>query len=132
MRLIKVTLENFRCYVAPFSIRFDDLTAIVGRNDVGKSTIMDALSIFFEETKPDKGDGSVSGDTSAVRITCVFDQLPSDLIIDAQNQTTLAKEFLINADLCLEVRKTYNCTLGNPKISAIEAFAQHPSTEGVL
>lgn len=47
MRLIGLTVENFRCYADPASVRFNDLTALVGTNDVGKSTLMDALAIFF-------------------------------------------------------------------------------------
>ena len=51
MRLIGLNIENFRCYKKPISVRFNDLTALVGTNDVGKSSIMDALAIFFESEK---------------------------------------------------------------------------------
>ncbi|MCA3436394.1 MAG: AAA family ATPase [Rhodobacter sp.] len=44
MRLVGLSVENFRCYVTPISVRFDNLTALVGRNDVGKSSLMDALA----------------------------------------------------------------------------------------
>ena len=54
MRLIGLTVENFRCYAAPVSVRFGDLTALVGRNDVGKSSLMDALAIFLRSLSPTK------------------------------------------------------------------------------
>lgn len=47
MKLKTITIENFRCYKSPVTIAFDDLTTIVGRNDVGKSTVLEALEIFF-------------------------------------------------------------------------------------
>ena len=48
MRLKAVSITNFRCYKETFRVPFNDFTAIIGKNDVGKSTILDALSIFFE------------------------------------------------------------------------------------
>jgi AAA15 family ATPase/GTPase len=130
MRLARLTLENFRCYVAPISIDFDDLTAIVGRNDVGKSAIMDALAIFFGEAKTDKDDASMGGDRSAMMITCEFEELPSQLILDADYATSLSAEHLLNGDGRLVVRKTYNGALATPKETAVEAIALHPTAEG--
>ena len=130
MRLISLQVENFRCYVAPISVRFNDLTALVGRNDVGKSSLMDALAIFFATTDPDKDDASKSGDPKLMRISCEFDQLPDSIILDADFRTTLASEHLLSRSRTLVLRKTYNGVLANPKISAIEAMALHPTAEG--
>lgn len=47
MKLKLITIENFRCYKYCISVAFDDLTTFVGKNDIGKSTILDALEIFF-------------------------------------------------------------------------------------
>lgn len=131
MCLVRLKIENFRCYTEPFEVKFDELTAIVGRNDVGKSTLMDALSIFFEEAKPDRGDGSVSGNTKEVSITCTFDQLPDSLVIDTNNETSLAKEYLLNEDGHLEVQKVIDCSLATPKVRAVNAWSLHPSADGV-
>lgn len=97
MRLIGLIVQNFRCYAAPVSVRFDDLTALVGRNDVGKSSLMDALAIFFEAAKPDKDDACKSGDPKAMRITCEFDQLPEQLVVDVDFPTTLSAEHLLGS-----------------------------------
>lgn len=49
MRLKSVKLTNFRGYRATTVIPIDEaMTGIVGRNDYGKSTILEALAIFFE------------------------------------------------------------------------------------
>lgn len=130
LRLIRLTVENFRCYAAPISVRFDNLTALVGRNDVGKSSLLDALAIFFGTAEPDKDDACKSGDPKAMRITCEFDQLPEQLIVDADFSTTLGDEYLLSKNATLVIRKTYNGGLATPKTTAIEAIAQHPTAEG--
>ena len=43
MKIKKIILENFRCYKERTVIDIDDLTVFIGKNDVGKSTILDAL-----------------------------------------------------------------------------------------
>lgn len=130
MRLIGLTVENFRCYAAPINVRFDNLTALVGRNDVGKSSLMDALAIFFEVAAPDKDDACKAGDPKAMRITCEFDQLPEQLVVDAEFPTTLAAEYLLSENGTLIIRKTYNGALEKPKASAVEAIAKHPTADG--
>ena len=49
LRLLKI--KNFRCYREEIAIGFDDLTALIARNDTGKSTILEALDAFFNLTK---------------------------------------------------------------------------------
>jgi predicted ATPase len=127
MRLSKLEIENFRCYKEPFSISFDDLTAIIGRNDVGKSAIMDALAIFFETASMDTSDASVDGDRQNVRITCTFDNLPASIILDADFHTTLAQEFLLNAEGKLEIIRTFNGSLASPKQTSVRARCLHPT-----
>ena len=128
MRLISLTVENFRCYGNPVSVTFNDLTALVGQNDVGKSTIMDALAIFFDDQKLDRDDVNKASQATAIQITCEFDQLPDSLVVDAEYQTTLQDEFLLSADGTLIINKIYDGT--NPVLKRVEAIALHPSAEG--
>lgn len=130
MRLVGLTVENFRCYAAPVTVRFDDLTALVGRNDVGKSSLMDALAIFFEVASADKDDACKAGDPKAMSITCEFDQLSEELVVDTDFPTALAKEYLLSPLGTLVVRKIYNGNLSTPKVTAVDAIAQHPTAEG--
>ena len=64
MKISCLKLKNFRRYSQEIKIDFDDLTAFVGRNDAGKSTILEALDIFFNDgkgvVKIDKNDINVN------------------------------------------------------------------------
>lgn len=46
MRLAKLNIQNFRC-LRDVSIEFESLTALLGRNGAGKSTVLAALNHFF-------------------------------------------------------------------------------------
>jgi predicted ATP-dependent endonuclease of OLD family len=129
MKLVKVKLTNFRCYKEETSLDLNDITVIIGKNDVGKSAILSALNIFFEEGKIDADDAHISGDKSNVRISCEFDNFPDELVIDSTFPTNLTDEFLLNENKRLEIIKVYNCELKTPKISGVYVKAVHPSKE---
>lgn len=131
MRLIAVTLKNFRGYRDATEVAFDRLTTLIGRNDVGKSSVLEALEIFFnnDTVKIDPSDCHVSDAGGTVEITCAFGDLPGDFVLDAQAQTSLAREYLLDADGLLRVKKTFRCTTAKPK-EEVFVVANHPSAAG--
>ena len=130
MKLVEVKLQNFRCYREETIIECDDLTVFVGQNDSGKSSILDALDIFFDEKKtPDSDDVCVYGNSDEIRISCVFDEFPAKLVIDATHPTDLKSEYLLNDDGLLEVVKVYNCA-AKCKLKSVFARAIHPTADG--
>ena len=48
MKIKKIILENFRRYKERTEIPLSDLTAFIGKNEAGKSSILEALDIFFD------------------------------------------------------------------------------------
>ena len=48
MKLKKIRIRNFRCYKEEISLTFEDITALIGKNDSGKSTITRRTRYFFE------------------------------------------------------------------------------------
>lgn len=133
MRLKSVKLKNFRCYKTETRVEFNNLTAFVGQNDAGKSSIVEALEIFFNNSvvkieRDDLNVDALADEDMKVEITCVFTQLPNELIIDAANPTSLQAEYLLNEDGDLEVKKIYSCTAANPK-EQVFIIANHPSVE---
>ena len=47
MKLEKLILKNFRSYSSIVEIPISNLTTLIGKNDIGKSTILEALEIYF-------------------------------------------------------------------------------------
>ena len=130
MKISQIKISNFRGYKDETTIDFKGLTVFVGKNDVGKSTILEALDIFFNEGKGviklDKEDINKQGLAEGNKDICiavVFEDLPANLVIDSTNQTTLQAEYLLNSDGKLEVIKTYP-NAGKEKVSV---KANHPS-----
>ena len=52
MRISKIILDNFRGY-KHVEIDFNRFNCIVGKNDVGKSTIFEAIKWFFDKSQND-------------------------------------------------------------------------------
>jgi len=115
MKLAQVRIRNFRCYKDEIAFDFDDITAFVGKNDVGKSTVMDALDIFLNERTPDKFDATKGGDGKDLTIICEFTDFPSNVILDEDNPTSFEAEYLLNDQGRLEIHKTFSGHLASPK-----------------
>jgi len=130
MKIEKLILSNFRSYKGEISIDFDDLNVFVGKNDIGKSTILEALDIFFNEgkgvIKMDKDDINKQAKeegNSEIKIGVVFGDLPAELTIDATNPTRLEDEYLLDQEGKLAVIKKYP-NAGKEKVF-VKAF--HPT-----
>lgn len=131
MKIKSVTLRNFRAYKDETTIEFENLTTFVGKNDIGKSTVLEALDIFFNDcggvVKLDKNDinHDNAGDDATISITVEFTELSGNVRIDPQNLTTLADEYLLTTNGTLKIRKDYP-NAGKAKVFII---ANHPSNE---
>jgi predicted ATP-dependent endonuclease of OLD family len=130
MQIKSLTLRNFRRYSNAVTIEFENLTAFVGKNDVGKSSILEALDIFFNDgrgcIKLDKDDINkieASCGNNEISIAVCFENLPDTVVIDATNETTLESEYLLNESRQLEIVKKY------PNAGSAKVFirAYHPT-----
>ena len=128
MKLAQLKVSNFRCYREETVLDIDDLTVLIGKNDAGKSSLFDALHIFFE-AKPEPEDFNVHAnkETDKLRITCVFNELPKEVIIDSDNITTFEKEYLLNYEKNLEIIKEYDFSVKNIK-PKVFSNSFHPNT----
>lgn len=130
MKIKSVKIRNFRSYKDEVSIEFCDLTTFVGKNDIGKSSVLEILDIFFNEgkgvVKIDKDDinkQALGEGNTEITISICFEELPETIIIDATNETTLQSEYLLNLNNQLEIIKKY------PNAGAAKVFirAYHPT-----
>ncbi len=138
MRVTTLKLQNFRGYIGQTSINFSNFTAFVGKNDVGKSTILDALDIFFNGQKAiskfEKSDINVAAmaeGTPEISISVCFDNLPIHVVIDATNNTTLQNEYLLNTEGQLEIKKVYSPS-GSEKVYIHAYHPTNPSCSNLL
>jgi len=103
-------------------IRLGPLSTIVGQNDVGKSTILRALEVFFE-SKPkldeaDVNDAAKPEDNVVIEVS--FDSLPAEVAFEEGVLTTLAEEMLLDSAGALRIRKTYpRDNLSKPTIELV-------------
>lgn len=138
MKINSIKIENFRGYQNETKIELNNLSVFVGKNDVGKSTILEALDIFFNENKGviklDKDDINKEckkiGNTE-VKISVTFSELPSTLTIDTSNPTTLKDEYLLKTDGTLEIVKKYP-NAGKEKVYIKASHPTNPDCADLL
>lgn len=132
MKLDEVRLRNFRAYRDEISVPMSALTAFIGKNDIGKSSVLEALEIFFnsDQVVCERDDLSVCSLGNDIEITCTFSDLPAEIVLDSTAKTSLGAEHLLNADGKLEIKKVYSCTAAKPK-EKIYILCTHPSVSDV-
>lgn len=112
--LARLHIKNFRGY-RDATIAFDEnMNVIIGRNDIGKSTVLEALEIFFnnEQIKIDVGDKNIkSNDSEKIEISCSFSvDDDAKIIIDSSVPVDLGEEYLLNDNNELEINKVWDCS----------------------
>lgn len=137
MKIKKIILENFRGFYGKHEIEFEDFTVFIGKNDQGKSTILEAIDIFINEggsvVKIDNNDLNVKAKSEGkdqFLIGIVFKDLPDEIIIDESNTTNLKEEYLLNKEGDLEIYKVFK----NGKLLDKETFVKcnHPANDDFL
>jgi len=113
MHICKISLEGYRAFQNKVDVMCGGITTFVGKNDVGKSSILHALEVFFNGY-PDESDFNQDQDPNdPMTIEISFYELPDEIELEAGIRTTLANENLIGESGFFIVRKKYLST--NPK-----------------
>lgn len=124
MKVREVRFQGIKGAQQPVQVQVEeDLTLICGRNDAGKSTILEVLNHFFNSKKLTQETFTVfeGESTNAAWIEVDFADLPSEVIIDSSAETTLDAERLINKDGHLTVRRSFTSSTVTESI-----VAKHP------
>ena len=99
MILKTVILKNFRGYSGEHRIDVSsEITALIGKNDAGKSTLLEALDIFYGESKPELSDLNIYAKEREMAFGAVFTDLPKTVSVDTSATTSLPDEYLVNKD----------------------------------
>ena len=109
MKIHSISIRNYRPFKELQETRLGNLATIVGKNDAGKSSILRAIKLFFDD-KPkieadDFHDGA--GPNEDMIIEIAFSALPETIQIEEGVETTLKEEMLLDNDGRLVIRKTY-------------------------
>lgn len=133
MKLKRLYIERFRCYQEQVVVELNDMTALIGRNDIGKSTIMEALEVFFNNdiVKITQSDLNNQSKNTDVIISCEFEDLPERLVLDSNVETDLASEYLLTKGGTLLLKKVFDCNKRSPT-AEIFIVANHPTAEGFV
>ncbi len=130
MLIKSVLIKNFRGYRKETIIPFEKLTAFVGKNDAGKSTVLEALDIFFNDgrgvailDKTDINKSALADGETEIIIGVEFIDFPNEVVIDGTNTTTFKDEYLLNKEGNLFIVKKYK-DAGKAKVFL---RAEHPN-----
>lgn len=112
MKIRGIYLKNFRGYRDKKIAINQDLTVIVGKNDAGKSTVLEAIDIFLGggTVKIDKDDKNVNSGDEDLVIGLAFELTEQEkrIVLDESRETNLENEMLLNGEGLLEIHKRYN------------------------
>jgi len=134
MKISKILLENFRAFRSS-EIDVRNLNVFLGKNDQGKSSILEAMDIFFNEgkgtvkvTDDDLNKDALSGGVSEFAIGIQFENFPDPIIIDETNETSLKEEYLLNKQEKLEIWKLFK----KGRLSSVQIKCFHPCNDDFL
>ncbi len=131
MKLEKIIIQNFRCFKERIEIDISDITVFVGQNDAGKSTILEAMDIFFNDkdamVKLDSEDLTIGSKKKEIIIGAAFSEFPEKIIIDIDTPTSVVDEYLLNSKGMLEIHKKYS----SGKLKEVVLIANHPNNKVV-
>lgn len=118
MKIRTLEIRKFRS-IEYTEVRFDEITAIVGENNSGKSAIIQALSTFFnyddiETKKFNDGTHSYTPKSKAI-ITITFDNIPQQKGLD---------NYLINELLTVQFSHTKNGKKPIVKFKTVNGFQE--------
>ena len=125
MELTKIKLRNFRGYQDIEITLSKGLQMFVGKNDIGKSTIFEALDIFFNDkdanvkiSLDDLNVQAKQNNETIVSISCLFLLTDEDRILIETVEVDPQEEFLLNKDGLLEVIKEWDFSLQTLKFAS--------------
>lgn len=122
MKLIKFGIKNFRGFGNELQeVKIDNFTCLVGKNDAGKSSIFDAMDVFFNGFKNiDSDDAHIDSHgnrAKKVELSGTFDVEDSQIKIESV-PTSLGAEGLLNSEGQLKIVQE----ISSPSKSGIKTF----------
>jgi predicted ATP-dependent endonuclease of OLD family len=111
MRIGALRIRNFRALKETPLLTLSQMPVIIGRNDAGKSSILHAIDVFFDQRTMSSSDlHSEAGQQDSVEIEVAF------MEIEEEVRSQLQHKRLISSNSCLVIKKIYD---RSPKLKSI-------------
>ena len=115
MKIVKLIVSNYRGIKDSTEITFNDFTCIVGKNDVGKSTILKAIDAFLNDTAISILDKNYESESNLISMDIVFDNANIEIELDDTIKTTFKDEDLTDINGGLRIRKIWDLSQAKVK-----------------
>lgn len=114
MKLKSIRIENFQSISTSASVSIRDLTVLVGRNDVGKSTVLKALNLFLNGVAPSEDSSNGTTESKVIAVELAFLPTKNPIIIDEAIETSFEGEGLLDEHGLLRVRREWDTSSTKP------------------
>lgn len=108
MQLRQLIVENYKGIKESTCFYFNQFACIVGKNDVGKSTILKAIDAFINDNAPCIDDKNLYNESSTIIIEARFECKDLPIIIDDAVYVTFQSEELVNENQYLCIKKMWD------------------------
>ena len=110
MKLKKLIIENYKGINNKIDITIHNFNCIVGKNDVGKSTILKAIDAFINDNGPTADDKNIYNESNLISVEMQFDAEKQEVVFDETLPVTFEDEDFVNQEGLLSVKKTWDIT----------------------
>ncbi len=110
MRIHTISAKNYRPFKTLEETVIGQLATIVGKNDAGKSSVLNAIRLFLDK-KPELVNDDfhdTAGAEENIFIEASFDALPEKIKIEDDTETTFQDEMLVDKSKNLRIRKVFS------------------------
>ena len=108
MRVARIAISGYRAFKDRTEIAVGPFSTFVGKNDVGKSSVLYALKAFFEGTLEETDFNADAVVDAPAVIEVSFSGLPEQVELEDGVETTLNQENLLDTEGHLTVTKKYS------------------------
>ncbi len=118
MKIKRITIENYKGISIPVTLELGDFSCIVGRNDVGKSTLLKAIDAFLNDNAPTFDDKNIYTSSNCISIELQFDFGCREVTIDDAIPVTFEEEELVSSENLVCIKKVWDISTktSKPKI----------------